>query len=97
MELWIRSQDKMKLVKVDYTEYNYSRTTNINSANIDYHKIITFYGDNCITLGTYKTKERALEVLDEIQSLIETNFECCYNKKVDAYFDCNDVYEMPEE
>jgi hypothetical protein len=39
-------------------------------------------------LGTYATKERALEVLDEIQCLVNIN------DSKDSYFY---VYEMPKE
>lgn len=56
MELWIRSQDKKCLTKVNHLYTN----------------------DNCeikqqddIILGTYKNQERALEVLDEIQSILK--------------------------
>ena len=68
MELWIRSQDKTRLVKVcslEYGEYNEIYYINGYCVNeIDNYD-----------LGTYKTKERALEVLDEIQRKITQN-EC---------------------
>ena len=57
MDLWIRSQDKETLCKVD-----------------DIHiEEQSLYTDTHlkICLGTYKTKERALEVLDEIQMLLQ--------------------------
>ena len=58
MELWIRSQDKKFLAKVD----------NIfcidNTLFYDHH-------ENKANLGTYKTKERTLEVLDEIQNILQ--------------------------
>ena len=63
MELWVRSQDKERLMKInvlEYKEYN------------DNH-VINGYGTNeCdnYDLGLYKTKERALEVLDEIEERI---------------------------
>lgn len=57
MELWIRSQDKLALTK-------------INSIGIEYDKSLVGYGKVCVKLGTYKTKERALEVLDEIEERI---------------------------
>ena len=38
------------------------------------HGLGTYY-DNLKILGTYKTKKRALEVLDEIQSLLQPTIE----------------------
>ena len=58
MELWIRSQDKTQLgiiVGVILVDNELRGFTN--------------YNQNYFELGTYKTKERALEVLDEIQKL----------------------------
>ena len=63
MELWIRSQDKLKLVKVNYV---YVIENKINSFSI-YGETI----DSGPIIGTYKTKERALEVLDEIQNILK--------------------------
>lgn len=60
MELWIRSQDRTLLTTVD--KIYICQATN----NIEYDII----GAYC-TLGTYKTKERTLEVLDEIQNMIK--------------------------
>ena len=59
MELWIRTQDKKDLIKVDYISYEIA----IEDKHILWYK--------SIDLGTYKTEERALEVLDEIQELLD--------------------------
>ena len=64
MELWIRSQDKLKLVKVNYV---YAIENKINSFSI-YGETI----DSAPIIGRYETKERAIEVLDEIQKLLKT-------------------------
>lgn len=95
MELWIRSQDKMKLVKVNFV---YIRES-------DNH--FTIYGetiDSGPIIGTYKTKERALEVLDEIQETIcldKFNYEdtdkICYQDCYRYKSDIIAVYELPEE
>lgn len=98
MELWIRSQDKYHLVEA--TEID---------LYVDNKNVITVNG---YPFGSYKTKERALEVLDEIR-------KCIVDKKV--LYTCNclltlvnkntinevekiidrtskiAVYEMPEE
>lgn len=63
MDLWIRSQDRERLMKVngfDYVDFN------------DEYVINGFGTNECdnYDLGTYTSKERALEVLDEIQERI---------------------------
>lgn len=62
MDLWIRSQDKMMLVKVNEVAlcklcdgYDIMITTDVH------HQFIC---------GTYSTKEKALKVLDKIQNLL---------------------------
>ena len=99
MELWIRSQDKEELVKVSGTRIDYLRENEI-IGYVEY--------DGSITLGIYATKERALEVLDEIQFAIlcsgatweeAKGFKemiksgrCSINVKTGAV-----IYEMPKE
>jgi hypothetical protein len=74
MELWIRSQDRHKILKV-------------NEVYVCKHENNHVYADGGIELGEYVTKQRALEVLDEIQKyLLLPNVD-----------NSNYVYEMPEE
>lgn len=61
MELWVRSQDREILLKV-------------NELEIEENMIIAFDNNKYQCLGTYKTKERALEVLDEIKNKIRGKF-----------------------
>ena len=68
MELWIRSQDKERLIKVSNVQYTY-RKGDLYSDVRGNHYIGTYY-DNLEILGEYTTKERAIEVLDEIQTKI---------------------------
>lgn len=108
MELWIRSQDKETLIKIDYL---YLDGTNKN--------VIIGYCQSTFTspkLGTYKSKGRALEILDEIQDLIKpkiitTSYECEKKENLSkSSFDLEMipqkteiqelstiVYEMPKE
>ena len=79
MNLWIRSQDKMNLVKVRQISVNYQDNKQIiaNYTPESYENSGVYYE----LLGTYKTKERALEVLDEIQNILKptiitTGYEC---------------------
>ena len=108
MDLWVRSQDKTRLVKVcslEYGEYNEIHYINGYCINeIDNYD-----------LGTYKTKERALEVLDEIQNILKPQILIRRNddndkvllgglrkgvtQKIDMEFKelSTYVYEMPKE
>lgn len=84
MELWIRSQDKTFLRKVNTIGIVEGR----DFWSIDENLTVSF--------GKYKTKERALEVLDEIQDLLKKD------KFKDERFCCDKltkaiVYEMPAE
>ena len=63
MELWIRTQDREGLFKVDKLWYSYDKQEN-------QHCINNFGAE----FGTYKSKERALEVLDEIQNKIKSQY-----------------------
>ena len=103
MELWIRSQNKGALIKVEILG-NTEGTINAYS------------NDNKIVLGEYSSDERALEVLDEIQKILNpmiifNNCKCTQDviesiKETGTCFVTNDahieqvstcVYEMPEE
>ena len=64
MELWIRSQDKDILLKVD------SLLIDDNNNDI-YTQCWVGVNLETYTLGKYKTKERALEVLNEIQEKLK--------------------------
>ena len=68
MELWIRSQDKSSIVKVDNL---YVSVGNYICYYVEKGKEVsgTYYRPSG-ELGRYETKERALEVLDEIQNKI---------------------------
>ena len=71
MELWIRSQDKLTLTKV--SNLSLQEIKHPVRHDTEYWGIGTYY-DNLQMLGKYKTKERALEVLDEIQSKLKQQF-----------------------
>ena len=79
MELWIRSQNKRNLMKVEdiVAEDNY----------IEIYK----QNEDSTRVGEYKTKERALEVLDKISKLVEN---AMYHTQLN-----NEVlfYQLPKE
>lgn len=99
MELWIRSQDKQTFSKIKLIE-------------VEDETKITGYNVFCVKLGEYKSKERALEVLDEIQrqiqpKIIKTEGEIIGSNLDDLVYRKPDiidikelsyiVYEMPEK
>lgn len=91
IKLWVRSQDKMKLIKINNACITFGDNTR------DY--AIVYDEPNGIeVLGIYKTKQRALEVLDEIQkkiNLINLGHDCgspMVDLKNPSY-----IYEMPKE
>ena len=65
MELWIRSQDKNALRKINTGLYLKEGLSNYAEGDAIF---IVSGGDE---LGEYKTKERALKVLDEIQDKLK--------------------------
>ena len=88
MELWIRSQDKKDLIKA----------TSICMTKEDYDNIGIFV-NGCL-VGLYKSTQRALEVLDEIQQVINNNG--VENEEYDKISGCyyiakKNTYEMPKE
>lgn len=105
MDLWIRSQDKKKLVKVENLYLLNLENNNYGSTGIFY--IPTSYDrydkyvnerDSNRKLGIYKSTERALEVLDEIQDLLKDNVDDKHINKFDIYnSDAIKIYEMPKE
>lgn len=98
MDLWIRSQDRESLTKVSDVEYTYKKGdlyTDVRGK----HYIGTYY-DNLKILGEYKSKERALEVLDEIQAILSPKLKTTLTKdglNVEVIDKNYDVYQMPEK
>lgn len=68
MELWIRTQDKMRLVKPNRLAIKRDSRT---IGEGDYY---IYESQNSLRYGTYTTKERALEVLDEIQDILKPKY-----------------------
>ena len=86
MELWIRSQDKMNLVKIKQINVNYRDSRHIIANYMP--EMYENAGEYYELLGTYKTKERALEVLDEIDKYMSN----AVNNGLNVAH-----YEMPKE
>ena len=97
--MWIRTQDKETLLNVNCIDvYNLNKN----------EWIIEACGND---LGTYNSKERALEVLDEIQAHLENNYLSIndmpqHNNSWNSWIDycpryitrtTKTVYQMPKE
>ena len=85
MELWIRSQDRQRLVKV-------------NSLLISNFGEVYLENEEMILLGKYTPYERALEVLDEIEAiLIYEKLERITGSAIIQVNNNVAIYEMPKE
>lgn len=87
MDFWIRSQDRKELIPQPTLYAIYSENEKCA------------YIGNSMTghIGKYKTLERALEILDEIQVYIRNNIARRNSESgFNDYFGCT-VYEMPKE
>ena len=92
MEIWIRSQDRENLIKIENITIDNENYVLGNLVSDDNKGICDYW-----RLGKYKTKERALEVLDDIHNVLKGNVENHINK-FDLYRENNViVYEMPKE
>ena len=89
MELWIRSQDKKKLCKAT----NLYIKTSTTYSNYGSYEQIAIFNDN-IWLGDYK-EERALEILDEIESLLKPKVLLNSGKIIGSFE--NTIYKEPDK
>lgn len=95
MNLWIRNQNKKELIP--------NPKLGIDQCKNRYYIVDRYNFENAFILGEYKSKERALEVLDEIQEKINNIYKdylmACMKEKgtyeVIAWSDF--TYEMPKE
>ena len=70
MDLWIRSQNKNYLMRAGVLALRDIKGTIISNT----------VSDTCYIIGEYKTKERALEVLDEIQNVLKPKGFISFNE-----------------
>ncbi len=111
MDLWIRSQDREILTKANSLWLLDNQIWMEVPFYENHKKLGLTVGGHNYRLAQYKTKERALEVLDEIQKLLEPEYDS-YNaitgKNNNGYFfseairkarpqPATLIYEMPKE
>ena len=93
MELWIRSQSKEELIKIYNVSINKDNNIIGNIVSDDNKSICDYW-----ILGIYDTKERALEVLDEIQKKINLiNLGHDFGSPMIDLNNPTYIYEMPKE
>lgn len=103
MDLWIRSQDKRKLLKCNDIAVEQNMIDLKEIIKFEGYKIVGYFDKNTEyeTLGIYDTEDRALEVLDEINEYIEKQGQtiAMTNEKgiVDGLKYYGKTYVMPEE
>ena len=78
--MWVRGQDKLELIKADRFTVNNEYIYTYNNSN----------GDCWIQIGVYSTKERAIEVLNEIQRELTHTFVANERQYIT-------VYRMPQK
>lgn len=102
MNLWVRSQDKEKLLKCNDIAISNNVINERESIKFKGYKIVGYFDKNTEyeILGTYETKERAIEVLDEIQDKM---LNSAFAKKINGLGEELDlipnpilIYNMPE-
>lgn len=95
MGIWIRSQDKCKMGKCAefYIDDSYDGDYDIEGYSID---------DTPIILGTYSTEEKAIKVLDMIQTeIIKSNTKfVSWGNGIGQNIPCvgvQPIFEMPQD
>ena len=95
MGIWIRSQDKCRMGKCAefYIDDSYDGDYDIEGYSID---------DTPIILGTYSTKEKAIKVLDMIQTeIIKSNTKfVSWGNGIGQNIPCvgvQPIFEMPQD
>lgn len=91
--MWIRSQNRKSLTDCD--SFAVERF-------FEQYEVVTLSSRSgiSVTLGIYSSKEKALDVLDEIQELIADKQFCKIYKTEFENFtlnNCVQIYEMPQD
>lgn len=105
MDLWIRSQDRLSLLKpFDLELMSCLKTPDSDYDTTDIRAYLSKSEDDYVILGTYNTRKRALEILDEISNKIKNQYivkvNCLIKPSVYEIKPINPnviYYEMPKE
>ncbi len=90
MEVWVRSQDKEILANVKSVRFCRMKKCELKEEPSTIAEFVASADAYCVEcngefFGEYPTKERCLEIIDEIQSLLFSNFCIIRNCEVDEY------------
>lgn len=91
VSLWIRNQSKDELVKCSRIKMEEGFETK-DGITRSYYTICNFDGVHINWLGEYKTKERAMEIFDDIQNNLDSTV-MNFGRLVYPFI----VYNMPKE
>lgn len=98
----IRSQNKRRLVPVDHELFVFTSYQDVDKSIAEYQIRLDVGdpdGNGDIILGTYRSEQRCIEILDAIQ--IEIQYENHFSHSGVNSIDCQDwnygVYQMPEQ
>lgn len=95
MKLYIRTQDRMRIVQPGRLGIK-----KVGGNNCFEHEYIIYESENNMRYGVYNSKERALEVLDEIWNLLRGQWAIDLLNELKGNMDNLFpiiTYEMPEE
>jgi len=99
-KVYIRSQDRAKLYCFgnSLNVLGYSKNT-IHRRGIDTVRHTICISDGCLEeIGEYESKERCLEILDEMQAAFSSYYKSTCGLNIpDMMFDMPTLYEMPEK
>lgn len=101
-KVYIRSQDREKLYcfgsSFNSLEYSKKSTQKKRATEPEVRQTICI-SDGCLEeIGEYESKERCLEILDEIQHECENYYKSTCSLDIpDMLFDMPKVYQMPEK
>lgn len=75
MKVFVRTQDRTKILEIDCIYYEEKKTTRktVQSGNVTSETVEMNHRLICCnrTLGEYESRERCLEIIDEIQRTID--------------------------
>jgi hypothetical protein len=91
--IWIRTQDRETLIKCNYIDLD---EINING-DIEYGIVGGLSQNDIDALGKYKSKQRCLEVLDEIEHAIYDSNNVTINDLTARSYPQQVIYQMPKE
>lgn len=99
-KVYIRSQNRERLYcfGISFNSLAYSKDT-IHRRGVETVRHVICISDGCLEeIGEYESKERCLEILDEMQKEFSSYYKSTCGLNIpDMFFDTPKLYEMPEK